>query len=381
MRRRALLLAAACLACTGPSPTTPSATGGAGSLVDAVPKPAASIRGEWRMIHEEAAKPGGYIYEQGRRLLTLEGEGEDQGHFVVQNYIEQVEGRWTREGSTLLLGEVEVEVVSVEAERLITIEAVPEIYLRGGDPQQAKITYRRVSERELGPMLGTTLEQHAPGAGRYVAAYAYSMDKLPTMEITIDKSIQGTATLELREDGQAQACLGAVIGSGSSISKYASDDGRHHRERDERRWLLGFSGRWVVEGEETVIRAEHRWWNSCAAPAEPGLGQFELRCTGIAANDALPRDAIACRIEGAHELEALALNPADTERSGPYTLQSDPMGHISTDQGRPWLVLGAAPGLKVVSEDGRRMETPEVRFEAAEVELDERRYQREPNPL
>lgn len=88
----------------------------------------------------------------------------------------------------------------------------------------------------------------------------------------------------------------------------------------------------------------------------------------------LPRPALACRIvESISQFHELALNPADTERSGPFGMQSDPMGHIMTDQGRPWLILGA-PGLQVSSKDGSRDMSPTVTFTDAEVTIVEREF-------
>ena len=60
--------------------------------------------------------------------------------------------------------------------------------------------------------------------------------------------------------------------------------------------------------------------------------------------------------------------------SGPYTLQSDSMGHIASPPGRPWLLLGAEPGLEVRSEDGRRDLSPQVSFTAQKITLVERMF-------
>jgi len=50
------------------------------------------------------------------------------------------------------------------------------------------------------------------------------------------------------------------------------------------------------------------------------------------------------------------------------------MGHIASPPGRPWLLLGAEPGLEVRSEDGRRDLSPQVSFTAQKITLVERMF-------
>jgi hypothetical protein len=58
------------------------------------------------------------------------------------------------------------------------------------------------------------------------------------------------------------------------------------------------------------------------------------------------------------------------------------MGQISTDPGRPWLVLGrgggSGKGLKVESKDGRDESTPIVKFEAGGLSFVEGNYRPRP---
>ena len=332
------------------------------------------VVGRWQMIAEEPASGEGAIYEQQRRLLSL---GADSS-YSIENYVEARSGEWHLDGSTLALDEIEIELVDVDEARLVLIEAVPEIYLRGGPPQQARMTYRRISERELGPMMGAELIESVPQPGSYAAAYTYRMDKLPTMEMTVGESIDGHARLVLTPKGTATGCFGVAHSSSGSVSKYASDDGEYHSHEHGERGLVGWSGRWTVSGPRASIKAERSWRGACAGPSDGHVtanSALEFECTALAPNDALPVATLACRVvAGSHMLDQLALNPADTERAGPYTLQSDPMAQISTALGRPWLMLGAGPGLRVESEDGRRTTTPSVSFAPGPVDFVEARY-------
>jgi hypothetical protein len=348
-------------------------------IMEPGPAPAAGqlIVGRWRMIEEVSGDHIDGIYEQQHRRLSLRADGT----FLVENYVERREGKWTLDGTTLSLGDTTAELIRVDAEQLQLIEDLPEIYRREGPPRKVKITYRRVSESEFGPMLGKSPITAPPKPGRFAAAYQYTMSKLPTMEITIDHDIDGRARIELAADGSATGCLGMASHERSSMSKYATDDGQHHSNSQDSYLLLGFRGTWsIVEGEAIVV-AEQTWRDSCEDKQDPytKLGRLELACRAIAANEILARGALACRIvEGLSQLHEIAINPADTERSGPYTLQHDPMGHISTDMGRPWLILGE-PGLRVVAKDDRSDMTPTVAFEVETVEFVERNYIR-PTP-
>lgn len=339
------------------------------TIVESTPAPSRPahelIVGRWRMIEEDPA------YQQFRRLHV-----NTDGSFLSENYISRLEGRWQLDGDTLTLGEATARLVEVDDTRLVLIEDVPEIYLRGAPPSTTRITYRRVSERELGPMLGRDLVTSAPQPGSYAAAYRYRMDKLPTMEIAVRQSVDGRARMQLLADGSAHGCLAVRTDESTSISRYASDDGQHHTNEHGDRILVGWQGSWtIVDGHAQVV-AEHSWRDSCTDSGDPykRLGRLELECIALAANEVLPRPALACRIvESISQFHELALNPADTERAGPYGMQSDPMGHIVTDQGRPWLILGA-PGLQVSSEDGSRDMSPTVTFTDAEVTIVEREF-------
>ncbi|MBT3218261.1 MAG: hypothetical protein HN348_04165 [Proteobacteria bacterium] len=335
------------------------------------------ITGRWRMITEEPADGGGRFFKQGRRLLEL----RDDGSFHQQNYVYAADGQWSVEEGHLILQSDRYELVKLpigglDEEQLVLIEALSEAYRRDGPPRKLKITYRRVSEAELGPMLGASLAPVAPTAGSYASNFKYRMSKYPTMEIHVGKSIDGSARLELVADGTATACFGITKSDSFSESHYSSSDGQDHFRDDERRWLYGARGRWVVDGAKGTVKLDEVWRGSCDPPDDESnrTGPIELECTFLVANEVLPTPTLACRIEkDIYGLKEIAINPADTERCGPYTLQSEPMGHFSTDHGRPWLLLGQ-PGLVVKSQDDKNTSQPKIVFEAKKTEFLERRY-------
>ncbi len=332
--------------------------------------------GHWLMVLEEPADGKGDFFKQSWRRLYVEAGGSWQ----AQNFVEQRDDTWGLKGEQLVTGEGGIDLVSVDEERLVLVEDLSQAYLRDGPSRRIRVTYRRLRESEFGPMLGKEVERRVPKAGVYSASYSYRMSKLPTMETTVDRSINGGGRLELAEGGRARGCFGIRVERSSSRSKYASSDGKHHQSEDENRSLLAFEGTWKVEHDQVQVIADKVWRGSCAA--ETGW-QFdvplEFECTVIAANERLPVETLACRlVQGASQLQDLALNPADTERSGPFTLQSDPSSHITTDRGRPWIFLGAGTGLHLQSEDGRRDRSPQLSFVAPAEEFVEERYVKSP---
>ncbi len=332
--------------------------------------------GRWQLVLEEPADGQGDFFEQSWRRLEVGSKGT----WKSQNFVEQRDDTWKLKGDRLVTGERVIDLVSVDEKQLVLVEDLSKAYLRGGPPRRVRNTYRRVSESEFGPMLGQVVERRAPKTGVYMASYRYQMSKLPTMEITVDRSINGGGRLEIAEGGEARGCFGAQIHEGHSRSKYASKDGKHHRSEDENSYLFAFEGAWRAEKDRVQVTATRVWRGSCAVEAgEPFGVPLEFECTAIAANERLPVETLACRlVQGLSQLQALALNPADTERSGPFTLQSDPVGHIATDKGRPWLFLGAGTGLHLQSEDGRRDRSPDVTFESPAQDFVEERYVKRP---
>ncbi len=335
------------------------------------------IVGKWLMLKEEPADGKGGFFEQTRRLLTI----NDDGKFHVENMYSGNDGTWVLQGERLLLtttraAELQIQVEKLDEKILVVVEDLPEIYLRDGPPRKVRNTYRRVSESELGPMLGKKVVTTTPTAGEYKAAYEYKMTKYPTMEIYISEGIQGRVRLTLKEDGTVEGCYGVVNGRHSSRSKYSSPDGKHHSTDEEERWLSGFRGKWKPGKGIASVKLDRFWRDTCDTTRGEGESfAVEIECRAFAPNEKLPVAGLACRLINDFRLmREIAINPADTERAGPYTLQSSPMGHIFTDKGRPWLLLGAAPGLKVKSEDGRDNRTPEVTFIAEEVTIVEGSY-------
>jgi hypothetical protein len=278
----------------------------------------------------------------------------------------------------------------LSGDRLVVLEDDPQEVFGNHLPPKGRVrnTYRRKVAGDFGPMLGARRFRHAPGAGRFAAAFEYSRHKLPTMEITSDEGIVGAAMLTLNADGSATLCVGMRETSTFSASQYAPGGARRDA-RDVRR-LLAWSGRWTsgAGGQPdggVTLTLERAVWNTCdftspesrAYPIPP----VTVACAGLRANDRLPVDVLACRLDGPlRQLEPLALNPADSHRAGPYTFQLEPMGHLRVEPGVPWLLLGAAGGLRIASTDDRDAGSPKVTFTREDVRLPENEYvmKREP---
>ncbi len=225
-------------------------------------------------------------------------------------------------------------------------------------------------EGGFGPMLGTVALQ-APLPRRYSATYDFRLSKLPTREISVTRSVDGHAIIELGKDGVATACFAIHSQRDRSESKYSSSDGKHHREDNDERLLLGGKGHWLATGDMVQLTLDTTWANSCTEPTTlSSLGPVQLGCVGIAKNKKLPVELLACQLKQNSVLDLIAINPADSPRAGPFRFQSVPR-HVGVDEGKAWLLLGMAPGVLVTSKDFRRQTSPEVRFESAAVSINE----------
>lgn len=320
-------------------------------------------------------------YELGRGLIRL--------HETLREGVDMIPGTPPSEPAKLANwkpAEVhhvnEMTIERFTADRLVVLEDDPQmVFNRHLPPGRLKNIYRRKQTGDFGPMLGLGPVLFAPGAGRYAGQYAFSQSKLPTMEMSVSSGSSGAARLDLNTDGTATLCVGIQVSSHFSASQYAPGGERSNRE--SRKTLFGFGGRWTTARGTAVVRFDTMVWNTCDLASPTAVPQLqpprELVCTGIRKNDALPADALACRLDKTlGQLNDLALNPADSYRAGPFNLQTEPMGHISTDPGVPWLVLGTGTGVKIVSEDGRSEGSPEVRITPSEVRLNEADYKTVP---
>jgi hypothetical protein len=349
--------------------------------------------GRWLMIEEKDADGRGGFFEQVRRLL----EFSEDGSFRIENNYESWEGRWRIEGDHVVVHDQKqgdgvrelargepILIENLDGESLVMIENLPEIYLRDGPPRRVRNRYRRISESELGPMLGKSPSLGLPRPGAYRASMNYSSSKFPTMEISIGHSIEGRLEWTLGEDGSVEGCMAMVSESNFSESKYSSHDGKHHSRDETEHWLGGFQGSWAAEKETVSVVIDQTWMNTCTDRPSDATSRvsIELECTSIAANERLPVEALACRlVRGLEAHRQLSLNPADSERAGPYTLQEVPRSPIQVDRGRPWLLLGAGAGIHVESRDDRSAGKPKVSFSTpAKARVDRRYLPDEPTP-
>jgi len=288
-----------------------------------------------------------------------------------------------RPGQVAHVNELVIEVRT--ADRMVVLEDDPQEVFGNHLPPGGKVrnTYRRKVPGDFGPLLGTRITRFTPGAGRFAAAVAYSQHKLPTMELTSDQGIAGTVVLTLGTGGDATLCVGVRETATFSASQYAPGGARRD-SRDTRR-LQAWSGRWTSAVDGLALTLDRAVWNSCDLTAPEArayaVTPVTVACAGLRANDRLPVDTLACRLETPlAQLHHLALNPADSHRAGPYNFQFEPMGHIRVEPGVPWMVLGAGGGLRIVSADDRDAGSPKVTFTREDVRMVEKDYELERKP-
>lgn len=230
---------------------------------------------------------------------------------------------------------------------------------------------------DLGPLIGRPRELTTPTAGRYALSLQAKQHRFVTMEITIDSSVNGGASIDLREDGTVHACFWGTDRSSGSISKYASDDGQHHHNETNTSFRMGMWGTWTAEPEAAratlqLTSVDHRSCERSDAAIE--RSPVIMTCHAIAAGDGLPVPAIICRFPAdQHRLEQLAMALVDHPRSGPWAIREDSTGRYPQafgDDVQPWLLLGS-PGLLVRAQDRREGQPIDVTLTEADVQTPE----------
>lgn len=226
---------------------------------------------------------------------------------------------------------------------------------------------------DFGPLLGGRRVTHRPVAGDYAGGLVASQSRFITTEIKVGRSIAGGTALQLGTDGTVRGCIWSKTIEHSSRSKYVSDDGKHHVDDNESALQLGVEGSWKAEGDAvaiTLTRLDHR---SCArTDARDALTPVALHCVALDVGDGMPVAGIACRVDTPLDrAQAVAMLLAESPRAGAWALREDleqrgnPL-QLAADA-RPWLLMGAAPGLRVDHDDPRGGDAPRVTFEAAPV--------------
>jgi hypothetical protein len=178
--------------------------------------------------------------------------------------------------------------------------------------------------------------------------------------------------LELAEDGGAKGCAWSEAHDDSSKSKYATPDGKPSRNESDDEQRFGMRGTWKAERTGIVVEMDAVEYRNCEVgpgATEPST-PIQMHCFALDAGDGLPVAAMACRVdETSRAIDAVAMLLADTPRSGSWDLREDlaKRGPDTTPvDAKPWLLLGADPGLHIEHDDGPR-EPLNVELEARSV--------------
>lgn len=217
-------------------------------------------------------------------------------------------------------------------------------------------------------------ELTTPTAGRYALALQAKQTRFVSTEIRLDSSIQGGASIELRDDGSVHACFWGTARSSGSIGEYASNDRQHHYNETNIPFRQGMWGTWVAEPEvaRATLQLTSVDYHSCErSDAAVQLSPAVFTCHAIAAGEGVPVPAIICRFPAdQHRVRQLAMVLEDHPRAGPWIIREDPTARhprAFAKDVQPWLLLGS-PGLQVRARDLREREPIEVTLVEEDVQ-------------
>lgn len=227
---------------------------------------------------------------------------------------------------------------------------------------------------ELGELLGRREDARLPAAGRYAGAVDAKQHRFITRERTRQKRIRSGFELDLRADGQVSGCAWALTEDDSTTSKYASRDGKAHRWDDDRDRRLGVTGSWTPAptGDSALVTLTRLSEGTCDLKSPHEASEpIRLTCYGLSPDAKLPSEAIVCRLETEHRtLELAGLLLIGHERDGSWEQRRDlgrgPALAFPADE-KPWLLLGAPPGLKLEHRDSRRTSGIELKLTTTRV--------------
>jgi hypothetical protein len=191
--------------------------------------------------------------------------------------------------------------------------------------------------------------------GAYAGSLEWHKSELPTMEISIDQSARGLATVSFGDDGVADGCFVSRWSHHYARSKYTS--GGASSSTDKRRTFVGARGRWARGNDGWLdVHFDEVTRDACAPPKpldpSKSYGAFDLHCIRVEANEALPIPVLACT-------------------TGDVDWPVRDLG-IDIAESKPtrWIVLAdAASGIAVRAIQERRETEPKITFEKQPVTL------------
>jgi len=211
----------------------------------------------------------------------------------------------------------------------------------------------------FGSIVGSAAFDPVVEPGTYAAQYDFSRHEFLTVERSASQTFRGAATLTFEPEGGIRGCLGLAVSKVSSVGRYESDDKQDHSEEARSRQLIGVAGRWESSSDGVGIRLDHMGWGRCDTVGErPHLADTQLVCGTLAANDRLPTRALICQVIGTlPTAEELGLDLSESTRAGAWVFRLPLFSSADDPQPpcRPWLVLGALPGIRVMAHGGRQV--------------------------
>jgi len=173
-------------------------------------------------------------------------------------------------------------------------------------------------------------------------ALSYRWRGFITRERTISYATDGTLSLTLHDDGSVTGEVTADTMRTSTVSKYASHDGEHHRYENSDEASMILRGVWSQGADATMITLTS--FSRSTAPDESSApeGLATMRCWQLSGG-ALPMPMLGCRVEGHAPAPLTQELVVD---AGTATTGAEPGSDPRTSDNR-WVILGAMPGVKL----------------------------------
>ena len=123
-----------------------------------------------------------------------------------------------------------------------------DVVLAAGEPFRLP----HIPADSFGAVLGRPIIRAQPEPGKYAGRYYFSIDKIWQREISLHRTIQGDAHVELSADQSVAACFTIRWEESSSRGRFITRDRKTHYSTKKEDIVLRADGHWSRESENTL---------------------------------------------------------------------------------------------------------------------------------